>query len=290
MGAIETAQRYFDAWNRQDPQGVAATFVDGGWYEDPTTKGKLTGDAIADSVSGLLTMFPDLSFDVVSVAQTGDNTVAAQWLMKGTNTGPLPGGPPMGRTIALPGSDFIEVDGDSVRSVLGYFDQVTLFEQLGLAANPMPAEAIGPISFGGGVLMHAGKDTKPGAFTITSLNVRSDEERNKVQEISQQIAMEMFGMPGFLAFSGLTFGHRMITLTAWEDETGPDQLLGSPTHKTAAKNMYRGDFTLGGMLSVWAPTRIRMLVRCEECGQMADRETSETCQAGHKLPVTERYL
>ena len=290
MTALDAAQRYFDAWNSRDPEAIAATFTTGGTYEDPTSGGRLTGKAIADYAGSLFTMFPDLSFDVIGVAPTDEQSVAAQWLMKGTNTGPLPGGPPMGRTIALPGADFIETEGDSIRSVTGYFDQVTMFGQMGLAANPMPAEPIGPITFGGGVHVSAGKPTKPGAFTITALSVRGEDEQKQVGDISQQIAMEMFGMPGFLGFTGLTFGDRMLTITAWEDETGPEQLLGSPTHASAAKRMYRDSFTLGGMLSVWRPERIRMLVRCETCGQLVDREQEETCQQGHKLPDPERYF
>ena len=150
MGRLEVAHGYFDAWNRRDPEGVAACFVDGGTYQDPTTGGPLTGDAIAEMVGGLLVMFPDLSFDVVSSGELSDGRVAGQWVMRGTNTGPLPGGPPLGKTIALPGADFIEVDGDRVRSVTGYFDQKLLFEQLGLAVTPLPAEAIGPFTFGYG--------------------------------------------------------------------------------------------------------------------------------------------
>lgn len=290
MSAIDAAQRYFDAWNRHDPARIVATFVDGGTYEDPTTGGRLTGEAIGESAARLFAMFPDLSFDVISKAATGESTVAAEWLMKGTNTGPLPGDmPPLGRTVALPGADFIETEGDKVRSVTGYFDQSTMLTQLGLAVNPMPAEAIGPFSFGGGVHVTAGKPAKPGAFTITTLNVRSDEEQKQVADASREIAMEMLGMPGFLGFAGLTFGRRMFTITAWEDETGPQQLLGSSKHREAAKRMYRDDFTTGGMLSVWKPERIRMLVRCATCGELADRELSPSCSSGHPLPEAHRY-
>ncbi len=58
--------------------------------------------------------------------------VAAQWVMRGTNTGPFGGGPSTGQSVALPGADFISVEGDKIRSVQGYFDQKTFVEQLGL--------------------------------------------------------------------------------------------------------------------------------------------------------------
>jgi predicted ester cyclase len=78
--------------------------------------------------SGLFAAFPDLSFEIISAAQTGDDTVSAQWMMRGTNTGPMAGVPPTGMAVALPGADFITVDGDKIRSVQGYFDQKTFLE------------------------------------------------------------------------------------------------------------------------------------------------------------------
>jgi predicted ester cyclase len=57
--------------------------------------------------------------------------VAAQWMMRGTHTGSLFGGPPTGRKIALPGADFITVEGDRIRSVRGYFDRKDIADQLG---------------------------------------------------------------------------------------------------------------------------------------------------------------
>ena len=59
------------------------SLAEGGSYEDPTTGGPLTGDALAANVATLLTGFPDLHFDLVSVAATSDTAAAAQWLMRG---------------------------------------------------------------------------------------------------------------------------------------------------------------------------------------------------------------
>jgi len=68
-------------------------------------------------------------------------------MMRGTNSGLLQGNPPTGRRLALPGADFIAVDGDRIRSVQGYFDQKTFVEQLGLQAIVVPT-AVGPMMFG----------------------------------------------------------------------------------------------------------------------------------------------
>src|SRR5258708_34868313 len=95
MKPIDIAQHYFDSWNRRDPAAIIATFAEGGTYSDPTVPA-LTGSALATHPSGLFAAFPDLSFEIVSAAPAGDHAVAAQWMMRGTNTGPPAGAPPQG--------------------------------------------------------------------------------------------------------------------------------------------------------------------------------------------------
>src|SRR5438552_9715979 len=98
MSLDAALDRYFAAWNDHDPAGVVASFTDDGTYEDPTTGGPLGGAALAANVAGLIGGFPDVAFEVVSCTATGATSAAAQWVMRGTNTGPMPGGPPTGQT------------------------------------------------------------------------------------------------------------------------------------------------------------------------------------------------
>jgi hypothetical protein len=88
MSLTDVLDRSFAPWNDHDPDAVVRSLAHGGSYQDPTTGGPLTGDALVANVATLLTGFPDLHFDLVSVAPTGDTAAAAQWLMRGTNTGP----------------------------------------------------------------------------------------------------------------------------------------------------------------------------------------------------------
>ena len=69
MHPLDVTHAYFDAWNRRDPAAIVATFVEGGIYSDPTVPA-LTGSALAAHTSGLFAAFPDLSFEIVSAAQT----------------------------------------------------------------------------------------------------------------------------------------------------------------------------------------------------------------------------
>ena len=112
MNAIEVAERYFDAWNRRDADAIVASFASGGTYSDPSAGENLRGEAVAAYAKGLWAAFPDLSFDTVSVVDDGAGAVAARWIMHGTNNGSMFGLPPTGRTVRLPGADFIQVEGD----------------------------------------------------------------------------------------------------------------------------------------------------------------------------------
>ena len=104
------AQQYFDGWNRRDSTAVMATFADGGTYADPITQGPLSGAAIGNYVDGLVAAFPDLSFEIASVLEHSSGLVAAEWVMKGTNTGPFMNLPPTGRAISVVGADFVRVE------------------------------------------------------------------------------------------------------------------------------------------------------------------------------------
>jgi steroid delta-isomerase-like uncharacterized protein len=130
MDPIRVARAYFNAWNRHDPGKIIETFAGGGTYLDPTSGGTLAGEKIGQYASALFAAFPDLTFEIVTAGPVKD-MVAAQWMMCGTHTGSLFGGPPTGRKIALPGADFITVEGDRIRSVRGYFDRKDIADQLG---------------------------------------------------------------------------------------------------------------------------------------------------------------
>jgi steroid delta-isomerase-like uncharacterized protein len=215
MQAMQVARCYFDAWNRRDAEAIVATFVKGGTYTDPSAGEGLVGEAIATYAKTMWSAFPDLVFDIRTVGHTEEGIVAAQWLMRGTNTGSFRGLPPTGRPVVLAGADFIQVEGDRIRSVQGYFDTRVVPEQLGLQVLIQP-HAVGPFAFGTSTSVETGKKSKPGAFSITILQARSDEEIQKIKELSREIATEMLEMPGFMSWVGMTIGPRMRTVTAWE--------------------------------------------------------------------------
>jgi steroid delta-isomerase-like uncharacterized protein len=248
--------RYFEAWNSHRPEAVAAALTDGGTYEDPTTGGPLTGDALTANVAGVLAGFPDVHFEVVSVAVGPDDTASAQWRMQGTNTGPLPGGPATGGTLDLPGADFFTYDAeaDKVSSVVGYFDSATMLSQLGLQAHITPADIDGVVSFGYSNRVETGRTTAPGAFTVTWIDI-DGEHMPLLIEKTTNIVMEQLGNEEYLGSCFATIGRRNYTFSAWTTPEAAQAALRDEAHSTAMKIAQTGGFgdNARGVTSMWTP-------------------------------------
>jgi len=257
--SIDTAlEAYFDAWNSHDPERVAASLTVGGTYEDPTTGGPLTGDALTANVAGVCAGFPDVRFELVSVTPTGD-TATAQWRMQGTNTGPLPGGPPTGGTIDLPGADFFTYDAeaDKLSSVVGYFDTATMLTQLGLQAHVTPADMEPVTKFGYGLRVDSGRDAVPGAFTVTWIEIDAEHHPTLV-EYTQAIVMEQLGNDDDLGSFLATVGRRSYTFTAWTSAEAAQAALRGDAHTSAMKLAQSGGVgdNARGITSMWEPLHL----------------------------------
>jgi steroid delta-isomerase-like uncharacterized protein len=290
MTSQQIAHDYFDGWNRRDPAAVLATMAPGGTYTDPGTGGPLGGDAFVSYMTGLFSAFPDVSFEIATVGTPEADLVAAQWIMRGTNTGSMNGLPPTGGSIELHGADFIRVRDGKIQSVQGYFDSRAIPEQLGLQVIVQPT-ALGPFSFGVATRASAGSTAKPGAFSITALRPRDPDEVLVVREQSRKIATELLAMKGFIGWIGVTVGDRMVTITAWEDAEAPRQLVRGGQHGEAMKKFFGTEIAAGGYTSVFVPERINPLwVRCTACQKMADHDKQQgTCACGATLPAPMPY-
>jgi steroid delta-isomerase-like uncharacterized protein len=281
MDPIVVAERYFAGWNAHDGDAIAATFAAGGTYTDPTVSG-LDGPATGAAAVELAASFPDLHFEIVSVDATDDGLVAAQWIMRGKNSGSYHGLPPTGREIAMPGSDFIRVGADGIESIDGYFDSGLVPRQLGLDVIVQPRTA-GPFEFGTSVRVSGGSAKAPGAFGLTCLEARTPAEREQVRTLTRAIATQMLEMPGFIALLTATIGDRMYTMTAWESIEASRQLMKSTTHREAARSFFGPGLASGGQTGVWTVDHVNgQLRRCDTCGKMT--RAAETCACGAALP------
>ena len=284
---LDIAQQYFDAWNARDAGAIANTFSETGEYHDPAIK--IRGREIGGYVQQLWEAFPDLSFEVVSKADGGDGLVTAQWLMKGTNTGPYRGLPPTGKQVILSGADFIKVVNNKIELVTGYFDSKQVPEQLGLQVLVQPYQ-LGPFSFGNSVVAQTGKRQKPGAFSITTI-WNDEQDAVEVQNRSREVARELLQMEGVIGLGLFRIGNRGITLTAWESPEVVRQIMQNAPHNQAMKR-FRENLADAGYTSVWEPHHINPLwVRCKQCSKMNDTDKSNgVCECGSPLPDPPPYF
>jgi len=241
-------------------------------------------------MKGLFAAFPDVSFEVASVGLAEPDLVAAQWVMRGTNTGSMYGLPPTGKPIVTRGADFIRVQDGAIHSVEGYFDAADVPRQLGLQVIVQPT-SIGPFSFGVATRAASGSRAKPGAFSITVLQAQNAQDENSVREASRQIVTEMLSMKGFISWVGATVGDRMMTITAWEDAADPRQLMKGGRHAEAMKKFFGPELGGGGYTAVFAADRVNALwVRCPSCRAMVDSAArGGACACGAALPQPIQY-
>jgi len=264
MSMTDALDRYFDAWNAHDGAAVVAALTDGGTYEDPTTGGPLSGDALAANVDGLAVGFPDLHFDVVSCDRTSETSAAAQWQMTGTNTGATPMGPATGGSVDLPGADFIAYDpgADRLTKVVGYFDTALMLRQLGLQVHLSPADIEPFLKFGLGILVDTGRNTVPGAFTVTSIEIEP-EHQAALNDATEKIVTDLLEYPPYLGTCFATIGKRNWTFSAWESVEAAEAAVSRSAHAQAQQLMRDGG--LGeharGITSIWRPVRLNHEVR-----------------------------
>jgi steroid delta-isomerase-like uncharacterized protein len=136
MNAIEVVRRYNTAWNGRDADALVALFAEGGTYSNPHAGQGLTGQAIGNYAKAVWAAFPDMTLELVSVREMGPGQVAHEWVLRGTNSGPLmDGSAATGRTVTVPGSDVIAVEGDKIRSVDVTYDRQAADAQLGATAT-----------------------------------------------------------------------------------------------------------------------------------------------------------
>jgi steroid delta-isomerase-like uncharacterized protein len=259
MSLASAIDRYLDAWNGRDPGGVVAAIAEGGTYEDPVTGAPIGGDALRDYVAGLLVGFPDLSFDIGEVKPTADAEAVVRWRMRGTNTGPMPQGPPTNGTIDLPGIDVITYDAgaDRVATVTGYFDTATMLTQLGLQAHVSPQDIEGITRFGLGIHVNSGREGAPGAITVTRIEI-DPEHQQALVDATTNIIMDLLGNDDYLGSCLATIGRDNFTLSAWTSAEAAKRALHGGAHADAMRLAQADGIgaTARGVTSIWEPVAI----------------------------------
>ena len=131
MPARTVMQAYFDAFNKHDPEAVAALFGKGGTYVDPAVSSGVKDKALKDYLRGHYAAFPDARYRLVGTVADRSGLAACEWRFKGTNTGPLGDAPATNRGVDVPGASVLQVKGGKIAWLHGYYDRRNLLRQLG---------------------------------------------------------------------------------------------------------------------------------------------------------------
>ncbi len=288
MTHLDTVNRYLHGWIARDADQVLSTLTPDGTYEDPSSRGPLSGEAFRGYMKGLWAAFPDLTFETQSLGEMGPDLVAAQWVMKGTNHGSMMGLPPTGKSVALSGADFFRMKDGLIQSVTGYFDSRGIPAQLGLDVIVQPKQ-IGPFRFGISSSVQTGKTEEPGAFSITYLEAADQDAVQKVRMASRDSLIDMLKMDGFIGATTATIGTRMVTISAWSKPEDSRRVMKEGQHAEAQKMMFDGSIARNGFTSVWTKHHVNpSFMRCDACGKM-NRGADGTCACGAKLPEPMPY-
>lgn len=277
--AEELARAYTSAWNDHDGPTVAALVS--GSYADPTLSEPLRGDELAAMVDALCAAFPDLRFEQSAPLLVAEDQMVLQWRMRGTNSGtPLPGAPaPTGGKVDLPGVDVVTLSNGRIVDVVGYFDQKTFLEQVGLQVHLTPLDAW-PVQHGTSLRVDIDRREVPGAMTFTWIDL-AEGEGAELTSRSQEIVMAFAGEPGFLGFAATTVGARFSTLTMWTSpEAAEAAVARARPHREAMARVERDEFGRRGFTSLWQPYRLNeQRSRCTACGSWTVVAESCTCGA-----------
>ena len=127
---------YNDAWNRHDVDTIVVMHTEDSVFENHTTGDVHEGrEAIARAITGIFTVFPDLSFETRRQYLRQD-LVVQEWTARGTHLGAMRRSAlevePTGRTVEYRGMDVIPIRDGLVARKDVYSDGVTLLRQLGL--------------------------------------------------------------------------------------------------------------------------------------------------------------
>jgi len=137
MELPQIVSTYIDTFSRQDLDAWVATFAHDGTYSDPVTAQPLSAQALKDHFAGFFAGFPDATTETVAVHAITEELAVWRMVIRGTQTGNYRGLPPTGRSLILPGCEFIEIRAGRVYRVEGYFDRLSILQQLGAVPAPV---------------------------------------------------------------------------------------------------------------------------------------------------------
>ncbi|WP_062355046.1 ester cyclase [Herbidospora yilanensis] len=270
MDAGKIAEAHLEAWRNADPAAVAAAVTG---FQDPDTAGWLSGDALAAHAAAVLERFRNPRLQVEQV--TGDTgAVTVWWTIEADHRASYLGIPGVGGVVKIAGTDLVTADGRVRRS----FDRLAVAEALGYRAAFVPA-ADEVREFGVSARAASNRTDRPGAFTLTWLEVRDPAEAAEVDLLSVEIVKGLRASKGFLGVTTFDIGDRKYTLAAFDRPESVRAVHARP-HQRAVRRFFKAGLCTRGLAGVLIPEAIREYARCADCGTVVRLGDGAACGCG----------
>jgi steroid delta-isomerase-like uncharacterized protein len=289
MSLEEQIKQYFAGWNAHDASKIAPLFAASGTYEDPVSRMAVRSFDLATVLWSIETVLPDFNFEISLIAAT-EQRATVEWVLHGTNSKSLkPGIDPTGKKTTLRGVEIFEGENGFTR-VQRYFDQKTLYEQIGMQVIVEPLSQ-GKAVYGYSKRVPSGNPAVPAIIGMTWIRFQNLSELDHIRTHSAKIIQDFLEEPGFISIVTGAAGDRAFTVTAWENEEALHRAL-NKSHAHAKHDFRTGDVSPGVWTSVWKPDHInRIWTRCPSCNQPNDvtDDHRECKNCGAALPERPPY-
>ena len=124
MRTVDFVDSYFDAWNHQDPKGVADHLATNGVYLDVPENAQRSHDELIESLSAFFVNHAH-RYELIGEILKGENTIAFQYRIYAYDESNSP--------AQYNGAEFMTLSGDSAAAITDYYDMPDLERQTNLA-------------------------------------------------------------------------------------------------------------------------------------------------------------
>ncbi|MFX1466107.1 MAG: ester cyclase [Promethearchaeota archaeon] len=128
--------RILDMWNNADLTIADEVYAPEIVRHDCNVPEAIVGiENVKDFLDNLLKAFPDLNLTIDEVIVEG-NRMAQKWTMTGTNTGPINGMPPTGKSVHFSGISIGHFVDKKLVEIWDFYNALDMVQQLGFTLTP----------------------------------------------------------------------------------------------------------------------------------------------------------
>ena len=123
---------YYAAWQPDNADELLSYFSERALFEDLAFEARFVGLAeIKSFIELTYSGIPDFRVSPTHIV-AGEGGAAAQWVMRGTHSGDLPGMPATGRSFEVRASSLVRLESNLITGIYDYWNPETFKKSVGL--------------------------------------------------------------------------------------------------------------------------------------------------------------